>query len=79
MWRESPFVVARCYRARKDFKSLRDSFHAGEVLVFVREAYSHYDNQTGFFFSQPGTHQMRVWDIHDDEKLEIWRALFEEI
>jgi hypothetical protein len=79
MWRESPFEVGRSYRVRKDFKCLRDSFRAGEVLVFVRAAYSRYDNYTGYFFSQPGAQPARVWDIHDDEELEIWRDLFEEI
>jgi len=59
--------------------TLRDNFPAGEVLVFVRGAYSHYDNQTGYFFSQPGTQQTRVWDLNDDEPLEIWLDLFEEI
>jgi hypothetical protein len=78
-WRQSPFVVGKSYRVCKDFKCLRDSFRAGEVLIYDSDAYSRYDSYTGYFFSQPGAKQLRAWDLHDDEQLEIWRDLFEEI
>ncbi|MCX6047582.1 MAG: hypothetical protein NT075_20985 [Chloroflexi bacterium] len=78
-WRLSPFVVGRQYRVRHDFAALRDSFRAGEILTFHHDAYSRYDNYTGYFFSQPDTQPVRVWDIHDDENLDSWQALFEAI
>jgi hypothetical protein len=76
-WRPSPFVVGRRYRVRRDFQSLRDAFRAGEVLTYVRDAYSRYDSYTGYFFSQPGASASRSWDIHDEEDLAVWRELFE--
>lgn len=78
-WRKSPFARGRSYRVRHDFKALRDSFKTGEILIFGKDAYSAYHGYTGYFFSQPGTEELRVWDIHDDEQLDIWRDLFEEI
>jgi len=67
------------YRVRRDFKALRDSFVAGEEMTFDSDAYSRYDSYTGYFFSQPGAAQLRSWDIHDGDDLEVWRDLFEEI
>lgn len=77
-WRPSPFVIGRRYRVRRDFKALRDSFQAGEVLRYEHDAYSRYDSMTGYFFSQPNAEQLRAWDLHDDEEIECWRELFEE-
>ena len=78
-WRQSPFVVGRRYQVRRDFTALRDSFGAGEILTFLRDAYSRYDSYTGYFFSQSDTQPLRVWDIHDDEDLAIWQELFAEM
>ena len=78
-WRQSPFVVGRHYRVRHDFQALRDRFEAGEVLVYERDAYSRYDSCTGYFFSQPDVTYLRTWDVYDEEELEVWRELFEEI
>jgi len=78
-WRVSPFSVGRSYRVRRDFKSLRDAFTAGEVLTYESDAYSHYHGYTGYVFSQAGAEPKRVWDIHDDDDLESWRELLEEI
>lgn len=47
--------------------------------MYERDAYSHYHSYTGYFFSQPGAEHLRSWDIHDDDELESWRDLFEEI
>lgn len=78
-WRMSPFMVGKRYRVRKDFTCLRDDFKAGEVLVFDSDAYSRYDGYTGYFFSQVGARRLRTWDIDDDDDLEVWRDLFEEV
>jgi hypothetical protein len=78
-WRPSPFVAGRTYRVRIDFKSLFDTFQSGEVVKYEGDAYSRYDCITGYFFSQPNVPNGRRWDIHDDEDLETWRKLFEEV
>ena len=78
-WRQPPFVVGRLYRVRRDFKALRGSFVAGEELTYDRDAHSRYDGYTGYFFTQAGTAQLRCWDIAEDDDLEVWRELFEEI
>jgi hypothetical protein len=62
---------------RRDFKSLRDSFRAGEVLTYERDTWSRYDGCTGYVFTQPNTPQLRYWDIDDDDDLAIWLELFE--
>ena len=74
-----PFAVGRCHRVRRDFRALRDSFKAGDLLTFESEAYSRYDGMTGYFFSQPGVQHLRVWDLGDDESSAMWRELFEEM
>ena len=78
-WRPSPFLAGHRYPVRRDFKALRDSFVAGEEMTFDSDAYSRYDSYTGYFFSQPGVAQLRSWDIHDGDDLEVWRDFFEEI
>jgi hypothetical protein len=78
-WRQSPFAAGRRYRVRRDFKALRNSFVAGEVLTYDRDAYSRYDGYTGYFFTQSVTEQLRSWDISDGDDLEVWKDLFEEI
>ena len=77
-WRQ-PFSIGQRYRVRHDFGALRDSFRAGEELTFVSDAYSHYHGYCAYFFSEPGSSKLRVWDLHDDEQLSLWSGHFEEI
>ena len=62
-WRECPFTRGKHYRVRKTFKALRDTFSAGEVMTFDSDAWSRYDEITGYFFRQPGRDHLRAWDI----------------
>ena len=78
-WRVSPFRPGHRYRVRRDFTSLRASFRAGEVLTYDSDSYSHYHGYTGYAFRQAGSESFRVWDISDDDDLEMWREFFEEI
>jgi len=78
-WRHCPFKIGTRYRVRRDFAALRDSFTADEVLTFHSDAWSRYDGITGYFFQQTGTEVLRAWDINDDDELEIWRELFEQL
>ena len=73
------FRVGTTYRVRKDFTALRDNFVAGELLTFTRYGHSWYDGIGGFFFSQPGTDRILVWDLYDGDDVTIWRELFEEL
>jgi len=50
-----------------------------EVLTFHSDAWSRYDGIIGYFFQQTGTEALRAWDIRDDDELDIWRELFEEL
>lgn len=75
----TPFTPGRQYRVRADFKALRDSFVAGEVLVFDSQAWSRYDGITGYFFRQDGFEGLRVWDIADEQDVAVWATLFEEL
>ena len=78
-WRVGPFKIGARYRVRRDFKALRDSFKAGEVLTYHSDAWSRYDGIAGYFFQQTGKERLRTWDIDDGEDLEIWRELFEQL
>lgn len=76
---ESPFAVGLRYRVRCDFPALRDNFRTGEILVFCRDAYSRYDGYIGYFFIEPESEKVRIWDLADHEDSEIWQNFFEEV
>ena len=76
--RRSPFKVGRSYRVLRAFQS-RDAFPAGEILVYKSEGYSIYDGATAYFFETMSDQQSRTWAVRDDEDLEVWRTLFEEV
>ena len=75
-WRIEPFEKGRSYRVRKSFAALRDSFREGEILRYQKSAYSRYDGMSGFLFGD-SEGKIRCWDIHDDERLEVWSEFFE--
>ena len=72
-----PFHIGRQYRVRKDFRALRDTFRAGEVLSFDSAAWSRYDGITGYFFTQEGREGLRLWDIDDDVDVSCWVEFFD--
>lgn len=74
-----PFRPGARYRVRRDFVSLRDRFTAGEELVFDSSAWSRYDGQNGYFFTDASTGRPRSWDIEDHLDIGVWTDLFEEI
>lgn len=74
-WRVPPFVVGQTYKIRLDFTALRDSFCADETLRYTGDAYSVYDSCTGYLFLD-SSGQVRVWDIYDDDDVEIWQKYF---
>ena|SRR5580765_331701 len=78
-WRKSPFKVGSRYRVLRSFRGLRDSFSAGEVLVYKSQGYSRYDGATGYFFESPNDSTTRAWDVGDEEDLSVWSTIFEEV
>jgi len=78
-WRTCPFTRGRRYRVRRSFAALRDTFAVGDVLTFDSDAWSRYDEVTGYAFRQTGRETLRVWDIRDDADIQVWRELFEEL
>ncbi|AOS45956.1 hypothetical protein Verru16b_03047 [Lacunisphaera limnophila] len=75
--RTHPFKKGATYRVKKAFSSL-DDFSEGEVMKFEESSYSRYDEMSGFtFIDKEG--KRRRWDIHDQDSIEIWRKLFEEV
>ena len=75
-WRESPFVPGLVYRVRKSFPAFIGTFEAGELLTFVGDAWSRYDEMTGYFFRDASGRDRR-WDISDDDDIGRWVQLFE--
>jgi len=51
-------------------------FAAGELLTFVRDAWSRYDGMTGYFFLDIAGCDRR-WDISDEDDIGRWDQLFE--
>jgi hypothetical protein len=62
----------------KTFTPMRGSFEEGDVLTFDKDTYSRYDGMTGYFF-QDGAGVGRVWDVRDEDAIESWKNLFEEV
>ena len=77
-WRESPFTPGIVYRVRNAFAANSSVFEAGELLTFVRDAWSRYDGMTGYFFHGSQGYARR-WDISDDDDIARWRNVFEPI
>jgi hypothetical protein len=77
-WRTCPFIAGKQYRSLTTFSAFRDTFSAGELLTFVRTAYSPYDGMTGYFFSD-SQGRLRAWDIHDDGDLAVHCTFFEKV
>lgn len=84
-YRESPFLMERCYRALRDFDSLRCSFKTGQILKFVeRDRNLNYDV---FVFTQDGRPfesnliwgtegGLFLWEIHETADIGVWTNLF---
>lgn len=74
--RQHPFRIGIRYQVCKAFKS-RDSFELGEVLTFVGDSYSRYDGMSGFDFRNTQG-DLKRWDIHDDESMDLCSQNFQQ-
>ena len=80
-WRRHTFEEGRQYRVLADCDVQLDKlyhFQAGEVLVFCRDYYSHYDNVSVYLFQAPSGEQ-RYWALHDAESDDRWGRVFERV
>lgn len=76
-WRTTPFVVGQRYRVKVAFTSAFSHFTAGEMLVFRKQQYSHYDSSSVFVFDEETTGQKKEWWLHDDQPIESWQNYFQ--
>jgi len=66
------------YRVKQTFSSGPTStFIAGEILVFERDAYSHYDNNFVYVFRAEGDGQTKEWWLPEGQPKAAWREYFE--
>ena len=72
------FEYAARYRTRRAIDAMRDRFETGEVLVYWRYGFSHYDDARGWFFRQPGGLVVRSYDLFGGEPL-LRDELFERL
>jgi hypothetical protein len=80
-WRQNSFEAGKSYRVIADCDARLDElyqFRTGEVLTFVRDYYSHYDNLSAYLF-RTASGEERYWTLHDDEAENKWRSIFEPI
>jgi hypothetical protein len=77
---EQAFEFGGEYRVRTTFQAMRDSFVQDECVVYCSSAWSRYDGITGYFFYDPRTGHLRLWDVFDEDAprvREIATAYFE--
>jgi hypothetical protein len=74
-----PIFTPDCrYRVKQNFKSGPTSiFNAGEVVVFERNAYSHYDNCFVYVFRAESNGETKEWWLLEGQSGELWREYFE--
>lgn len=76
-WRTSPFIFGKQYKAKKDFASGSSYFTAGEILVFEKAQYSHYDSSSVYVFNNVLKKEAKEWWLRDDQPLESWQEYFQ--
>ena len=78
-WRKNILKKGTCYRAKVSFVSGPSRFEVGEVMIFVRDSYSHYDNSTVYEFLCKDAQESKGWWLHDSESPESWNNYFDEV
>jgi hypothetical protein len=78
-WRKGPFEKHKRYSVKQNFSKFSQQFQEGQILEFVDEAYSRYDNLTAYSFTDAITGLPLSLEIIDDEPIETWSNFFEEI
>lgn len=72
------FEVGRQYKVKQSFTKHLFNFVAGEILVYERYYYSHYDNSSAYGFRAENGEEKEWW-LHDQEPTDSWEQFFEPI
>ena len=74
------FNLGGRYRVKKSFKSGPIfTFILGEILVFDRNSYSHYDNSFVYVFRAESDGKEKEWWLSEHDKKDVWKQHFEEL
>src|SRR5437762_2173836 len=66
------------YRVKQSFKSGPTSaFVTGEVLIFDRDAFSHYDDSFVYVFRTEGGCEIKEWWLPEGQPKELWQQYFD--
>jgi hypothetical protein len=80
-WRKHHFEKGRRYRVITECRvPLWEifHFHVGEIVTFVEDSYSRYDNLSLYVF-RTSSGEQRYWALHNDEPEEKWQTIFEKV
>ncbi len=72
------FKTGKKYKVKLSFAKYGVDFFAGEVLIFVSDGYSHYDNGFGYLFRDGGGAE-KTWWLHQDEPAGTWKKYFKAV
>ena len=73
-----PFEKEKSYCVQKTFLKFSQEFQEGQLLQFISETYSRYDNLSIYTFQVSTTGQMLSLEILDNKQPEPWTNLVEE-
>lgn len=76
-WRKDLFVVGRRYRVKKAFPLPPWPLVEGEVVRFVRDYYSPYDDASFYEFVGEPSGSVKFWLLSDDDSDDKWKDIFE--
>ena len=65
------FIEKSKYVVKKDLNTVLDKFKKGDIVVFEKTSYSHYDNATIYTFSIAGKSTYLQAFISDNDNIEI--------
>lgn len=77
--RSCPFEKNKHFRIKQNFSKFSQQFREGQILEFVEETYSRYDNMAVYVFKDISTGQLLSLEIIDAESPEQWWNFFEKI
>ena len=72
------FAPGSRYRVKRSFTSGPTStFVVGEILIFDRDAYSHYDNSFVYEFRNESSSGTKEWWLPEGQPRDLWQQYFE--
>jgi hypothetical protein len=73
-----PFIVGRHYRVKKTVSDYFSRVEEGQILSYLCRGFAPYDAMWCFNFLDPKGERL-YWCIHEDDSVEKWRDVFEEM